>query len=159
MKIVYLIIIVCLASLLIFGGSKLFLTNEKSNPIQQTVEAKYTNDKGLIYTYPLKPDSHYLSESIGLYMQYLKVVKHKEPFQTQYIFPEYVDVEKISYEKDKEIHMIDQLLIAINRKGIGQDSPLFDKSIINEWKERGKLYGKYNRLIKNAAELYESLSV
>ena len=61
--------------------------------------------------------------------------------------------------KNKEVHLIDQLLIAINRQDIGLRSTIFEKWIINEWKTNGVVFGRYNRETEKASVTYESLSV
>ncbi|MFD2706965.1 hypothetical protein [Salibacterium lacus] len=48
-----------------------------------TVEKHYTNDYGMIHAYPDDPASSYLSESAGLYMQYLNQTKNKKAFAEQ----------------------------------------------------------------------------
>ncbi len=242
--------------------------------VQEEVNEKYINSKGTIHAYPLDETSEYLSESIGLYMEYLVVVKDEKSFESQYeklkeyflveqdnemflrwilypetsvnaliddvriitalnkasklfnnpeyskaaekleitilktqksdgfivdyydwslqlpgeritlsyliedylitnktnkllenvdqtetFFPEYYDVKEHSYMKNKEVHLIDQLLIAINRQDIGLRSTIFEKWIINEWKTNGVVFGRYNRETEKASVTYESLSV
>lgn len=242
--------------------------------VQETVDEKYTNAKGNIHAYPLDESSEYLSESIGLYMQYLVLVKDEKSFESQFnqlkqdflveqedkvflrwvlkpetsvnaliddvriiyslkkaselfnepdyakladklemsilkiqkndgfivdffdwslqlpaeritlsyliedyfntnktkdllkklddtatFFPEYYDVHENDYIRNKEVHLIDQLLIAINRQDIGLNSTNFENWIINEWKTNGQLFGRYNRETEKATVAYESLSV
>ena len=74
-------------------------------------------------------------------------------------FPEYYDIKTQSYVKSPEVHMIDQLLIALNRHSVGQPSPTFQKWIIKEWRKKGKLFGQYRRNTGNPSVPYESLSV
>lgn len=52
--------------------------------VQVNVEKKYTNDEGLIHAYPLNQESEYLSESLGLYMEYLLLVEDEREFHKQY---------------------------------------------------------------------------
>lgn len=270
-KYIFLILII---AILIFGGCRLF----PADKISQEIKEKYTNDKGLIYAYPSQKDSEYLSESIGLYMQYLVLMNDEVRFLEQYelllnnfqiqqgdffflqwileentkvnaliddvriisalndastlfnepmyaesanqltlaisdiqqsngytvdfydwslnlpakritlsyltneffgtisdsdnmemllenvdetaiFFPEFFDVNKNVYSKSDEVHMIDQLLIAINREDIGYPSELFKAWCINEWKDNEKIYGRYDRQTKNASVNYESLAV
>lgn len=74
-------------------------------------------------------------------------------------FPEYYDLKKKTYVEGSEVHMVDQLLIALNRSKIGVRSAEFDKWLIDEWNKEHKLYGRYSR--KKAAPIvdYESLAV
>ncbi|KIL43129.1 hypothetical protein KR50_35320 [Jeotgalibacillus campisalis] len=249
-----------------------------TDPTLQVVKEQYTNQEGLIHAYPLQQDSEYLSESIGLYMEYLVLVKDEERFSEQYeilmnnyqiqqgdlifiqwvlkmntkanaliddvriisalhdastlfeepkyaesanqltlaitsnqksngytvdfydwslnmpakritlsyltneffqsttdtdnmkdllknlddttvFFPEYFDVTKRKYRESEEVHMIDQLLIAINRENIGYPSEIFKTWCLNEWKHEGKIYGRYDRQTKTASVTYESLAV
>lgn len=74
-------------------------------------------------------------------------------------FPEYYDIKTKIYMKSTEMHMVDQLLIALNRYSVGQSSPAFQKWIIEEWQKRGKLYGQYTRNTGSPSVSYESLSV
>lgn len=261
-------------SLLALGGCSLF----SSDTIPQVVKEQYTNEEGLIHAYPLQEDSEYLSESIGLYMEYLVLTEDEERFSEQYeilmndyliqqkdfsyirwilkkdtkvnaliddvrivsalknastlfnepkyaesanqltlaitdnqqsngytvdfydwslnlpakritlsyltseffqsttdnenmksllkelddaiiFFPEYFDVEKNDYIKSDEVHMIDQLLIAINRENLGYPSERFKSWSLNEWKDNGRIYGRYDRQTRNASVTYESLAV
>lgn len=242
--------------------------------VQQTVEEKYTNTDGNIHAYPLDENSQYLSESIGLYMQYLVLVEDKKTFEIQVdrlindylvkqddlvfvrwllyedatvnaliddvriitslneaselfdqpaygelagqlektissvqhsdgihvdyydwkfqmpaeritlsylindysatnktkqllinldetavFFPEYYDVKNQKYVESKEVHLVDQLLIAINLEDIGHASSTFENWVTHEWKSNGKLLGRYNRQTQEATVNYESLAV
>ena len=265
MKINYVLLLIVL--LTIVGGCGV-------KTVQQTVEEKYTNVDGNIHSYPLDNNSQNLSESIGLYMQYLVLVGDKKTFQLQYdrlmrdflveqgelvfirwllteettvnaliddvriitslyeagklfqepayeklagqlettitsvqqsdgflvdfydwslrmpaeritlsylindysasnktkqllksidetatFFPEYYDTKKKDYVKNKEVHLIDQLLIAINREDIGHASSTFQKWVTSEWKSKGELFGRYNRETQKASVSYESLAI
>lgn len=244
------------------------------NTVQQTVEENYTNADGNIHAYPLDESTQYLSESIGLYMQYLVLIEDKKTFDKQVdqlmtyflveqdelvfirwllyedatvnaliddvriitalkeastlfnkpayeklasriedtistvqkpegidvdyfdwtyempaeritlsyliddyfdskktkkllidvdeeatFFPEYYDVAEQKYIESEEVHLIDQLLIAINREDIGHESNPFENWVISEWKSTGKLFGRYNRETEQATVTYESLAV
>lgn len=74
-------------------------------------------------------------------------------------FPEYFDVKKNSYSKNGEVHMIDQLLIALNRSSIDEPSEAFDRWLIEEWDKERKIYGRYSRKTADPAVKYESLAV
>ncbi|MGO1059923.1 hypothetical protein ACTL32_12385 [Planococcus sp. FY231025] len=74
-------------------------------------------------------------------------------------FPEYYDYNKKSFVQAAEIHMIDQLLIALNRAKIGVKSSEFDRWLAEEWKSEKKLYGRYSRESSEPAVGYESLAV
>ncbi|MCZ2256963.1 hypothetical protein [Sporosarcina sp. G11-34] len=242
--------------------------------VQQTVEEKYTNSDGNLHAYPLDQNSQYLSESIGLYMQYLVLVEDEKNFEIQVdrlvsdylveqnelvfvrwvlyedatvnaliddvriiaslneaselfnqpayeklssrleetisrvqqsdgihvdfydwtfrmpaeritlsylindysatnktkqllislddtavFFPEYYDVKYQKYIESKEVHLIDQLLIAINRQDMGHGSSTFENWVTREWKSNGKLLGRYDRQTQEATVNYESLAV
>ncbi|MFL0365624.1 glycosyl hydrolase family 8 [Pseudobacillus sp. 179-B 2D1 NHS] len=79
---------------------------------------------------------------------------NKDPF-----FPEYFDIEKETYAHNKTVHMIDQLLIAINRKNIGYNSDNFNQWLLKEWDDKHKLFGQYDRQSLQPSVSYESLSV
>jgi len=242
--------------------------------VQQTVKKKYTNSEGNIHAYPLDENSQYLSESIGLYMEYLVLVEDKKTFEKQVdrlrsdylvkqddlvfvrwllyedatvnaliddvriiaslnkaselfdqpaykelaaqlektissvqqsngihvdyydwtfqmpaeritlsylikdysapnktkqllinldetavFFPEYYDVKEQKYIESKEVHLVDQLLIAINQEDIGHSTDTFGNWVINEWASKGKLFGRYDRETQEATVAYESLAV
>lgn len=264
MKINYVFLLIML---LIIGGCGV-------KTVQQTVEEKYTNDDGNIHAYPLDESSQYLSESIGLYMQYLVLIEDEKSFEIQVdrlkkdflveqadlvflrwllteettvnaliddvriiaslteaselfhepaykrlasqlettissvqqsdgilvdffdwtlqkpaeritlsyliddysssngtkqllrdldekatFFPEYYDVKGQNFVENKEVHLIDQLLIAINREDIGLASKTFESWIISEWRSSGRIFGRYNRETEKASVSYESLAV
>lgn len=242
--------------------------------VQEHVEKNYTNADGLIHAYPGKSDSEYLSESIGLYMDYLLLVQDKKAFHDQYellttsfietangssfipwrlneqastnaliddiriiaalergaamfgnkeyaatadelsrsisttqlhdgytvdfydwslalpanrltlsylhtseaisaqsiellkntdpnriFFPEYYDTSKETYLNSEEVHLIDQLLIALNREKTEQHSDLFFRWIKEEWSSDHRLYGRYDRETAKPSVEYESLAV
>src|SRR5699024_9210182 len=52
-----------------------------------------------------------------------------------------------------------QLLIALNRADLGEDSSLFNEWLIHEWEREGKIFGKYQRETREKSVHYESLSV
>lgn len=241
---------------------------------QEQVEKNYTNADGLIHAYPTEQDSEYLSETIGLYMEYLTLVEDEENFSEQVevlkshflaqendhyfirwrlnenaatnaliddiriitaleqaaeifgnedykiiadqlseavssvqseggytvdfydwsldmpaqrltlsylddngaitaesyelldmadanevFFPEYYDTASVQYISSNEVHMIDQLLIALNREIRGQHSELFAEWLKEEWMKEQKLYGRYDRQTLKTTVDYESLAV
>ncbi|RAZ74574.1 hypothetical protein DP120_14690 [Planococcus halotolerans] len=74
-------------------------------------------------------------------------------------FPEYFDVLEEVYVKNEVVHMIDQLLIAINKERIGLSSGLFEEWLITEWEEEGRLFGRYDRETHEPRVMYESLAM
>jgi Trp operon repressor len=102
----------------------------------------------------LTPDFFAVLENTGPSKKILMSLNKDEVF-----FPEYYDIKTRAYMKSTEVHMIDQLLIALNRNSVGQPSPAFEKWMIEEWRKKGKLYGQYNRNDSNPSVSYESLSV
>lgn len=63
----------------------IFICKVESNDrtVLNTIKEHYMNtETGLIHAYPNQPGSQYLSESIGLYMEYLIVNKNKKAFNT-----------------------------------------------------------------------------
>lgn len=74
-------------------------------------------------------------------------------------FPEYFDVADEVYVKNEIVHMIDQLLIAINRERIGLSSEPFEEWLKTEWEEEGRLFGRYDRESLEATVTYESLAM
>lgn len=260
---------ILLTSLILVGACGV-----KDKNIQEKVENLYTNDRGLIHAYPLDQKSEYLSESIGLYMEYLLHIADEKNFHQQYeklinefiseqnnllyihwklteegstnaliddkriirilqegskkfnderysklaeqlnesisisqlvegytvdfydwnlklaanritlsylekdslitektfnllknvddtavFFSEYYDIEAKQYVENNEVHMIDQLLIAINRLDINKPSDTFKKWIEQEWETQGMIYGRYSRISLEPMVEYESLAV
>ncbi|MBT2581572.1 hypothetical protein J7E21_02000 [Planococcus sp. ISL-109] len=241
--------------------------------VQQLVDSHYVNDEGVIHAYPNDETSEYLSESIGLYMQYLLQVNDEQGFgkqveiltdhflieqdgqyfvpwrlyekanvnaliddvriaaalknaakafnepdflvlaeqilssirsrqhqggiavdyydwsygvagkrltlsylineltvsadsfdmleaeKEQTFFPEYYDFDGKRYVESGEVHMIDQLLIAINRFDQGLPSPRFDSWLMAEWEEKSMLAGRFDRDTGAPTVDYESLAV
>lgn len=82
----------------------------------------------------------------------------KEAETDNVFFPENYSLDKQSYTKEAEVHMIDQLLIAINRHTFGLSSTTFDNWLIDTWAD-GVLYGRYERESLKRAVDYESLAV
>lgn len=77
----------------------------------------------------------------------------------QVFFPEYYDFTKKRYVENDEVHMIDQLLIAINRFDQGFSSPRFDGWLLAEWEEKGWLAGRFDRYTGAPTVDFESLAV
>lgn len=247
---------------------------EKVIAVQQEVTASYMNEYGFIHTYPNKQGSAYLSESIGLYMQYLTETGDADAFAEQFrllkegfvaeepegtfvqwmlyensnvnaliddmrlinvlqnaaerfgesayqeladrlsatvsqfqqmdgypvdyydwsigqpaqritlsyliddpsetidgqdllermdeadvFFSEYYDFQQSDYVKSDEVHMVDQLLIAINRVDSGLPSDQFNDWLSEEWISEGKVFGRYDRNSLQRTVSYESLAV
>lgn len=260
--------ILLLLLLLVIGGCG------NMDSVQEQVEKNYTNSDGLIHAYPQDPDSEYLSESIGLYMEYLLLVEDDKRFQEQFellqqhfvetengssfvlwrlnedaatnaliddiriidaltrgselfgntdytamaenlsqsistvqvhdgytvdfydwsfampaerltlsylntseavseksvellkntdasrvFFPEYYDTSEETYLNSDEVHLIDQLLIALNREKAGQHSELFSTWLKEEWTSEHQLFGRYDRESTEPSVDYESLAV
>lgn len=61
--------------------------------------------------------------------------------------------------KSGEVHMIDQLLIAVNRFDQGLGSPEFESWLIEEWDNQGQVAGRYDRETGKPTVDYESLAV
>ncbi|WLV24105.1 hypothetical protein QR721_10715 [Aciduricibacillus chroicocephali] len=76
-------------------------------------------------------------------------------------FPEYykISVDSGQYISKREVHMVDQILIAMNRKNLGFDSPRFLSWLKEKWQQEHKIYGRYDRSSGNPSVKYESLSV
>lgn len=74
-------------------------------------------------------------------------------------FPEYFDVAEEEYVENEVVHMIDQLLIAINRERIGLSSDVFEEWLKTEWEEENRLYGRYDRETQDPTVTYESLAM
>lgn len=87
-------------------------------------------------------------------IELLKKVKAEDVF-----FPEYFDIKANKYISNNEVHMIDQLLIAINRENIGEPSPLFEEWVTNEWNSTHMIFGRYERGSLVPQVKYESLAV
>lgn len=249
------------------------MVNGQGTTVQETVDSHYVNDDGVIHAYPDNRESEYLSESLGLYLEYLLQVGDEGNFakqaailqdrfmvetggqvfipwrlyeeanvnaliddvriaasleaaaeqfdepgylelfrqimsaikdrqhqqgtavdyydwsyklagnrltlsylieelavlpesftmldteETEVFFPEYYDFDKKQYMKSDEVHMIDQLLIAVNRFDQGIESPEFKNWLIGEWDNQGQLAGRYDRETGKPTVDYESLAV
>lgn len=249
------------------------MVNGQGTTVQETVDSHYVNDEGVIHAYPDNRNSEYLSESLGLYLEYLLQVEDKENFAEQaeilkerflvetggqvfipwrlyeeanvnaliddvriasalegaaekfaepaylelsqqivsaienrqhqkgiavdyydwsyqlagnrltlsylidemavlsesfamldtgdneVFFPEYYDFDEKRYVKSDEVHMIDQLLIALNRFDQGRESPEFESWLIEEWINQGQVAGRYDRETGKPSVDYESLAV
>lgn len=66
-----------------YGGNEWMA--EKQEHVQEIVHTQYMNEQGLIHAYPQQPNSQYLSESIGLYMEFLLRVKDQQGFEQQFV--------------------------------------------------------------------------
>lgn len=99
----------------------------------------------------------YLIDEKGVTPKTLELLRDLE--EDSIFFPEYFDVEKNSYSKNAEVHMIDQLLIALNRHNIGEQSGAFDQWLVEEWSGKEKVYGRYSRETGEPLVKYESLAV
>lgn len=74
--------------ILISGGiffiGSLFQEKKVTNmSMKEIIEKNYMNNEGYIHAYPNQIDSQYLSESIGLYMEYLVQANDAEAFQQE----------------------------------------------------------------------------
>lgn len=249
------------------------MVNGQGTSVQETVDAHYVNDEGVIHAYPDNRNSEYLSESLGLYLEYLLKVEDEDNFaeqvailkdrflveaggqvfipwrlyeeanvnaliddvriasalesaaelfaepayqelslqivsaiearqhqqgiavdyydwsyqlagnrltlsyligemtvlpesfamlemdETEVFFPEYYDFDEKQYVKSDEVHMIDQLLIAVNRFDQGLGSSGFESWLIEEWVNQGQVAGRYDRGTGKPTVEYESLAV
>lgn len=59
------------------------MVNGQGTTVQETVASHYVNDEGVIHAYPDNRESEYLSESLGLYLEYLLQVEDEESFAEQ----------------------------------------------------------------------------
>lgn len=73
-------------------------------------------------------------------------------------FPEYYDLNKHKYSNQNEVHMVDQLLIAINLNNIGINNGNFDTWLLETW-DNGQLFGRYDRNSLQHTVSYESIAV
>lgn len=69
------------------------------------------------------------------------------------------DVEKESYYFEKNIHMVDQLLTAINKENNNQSTNTFHRLIKEKMETSNKLFGQYNRKKNKPSVSYESPAV
>lgn len=132
--------------------------------VRNSIIDKQTNDGYTVdfYDWALEmPASRitlsYLIAEKGVTGKTLELLRNVE--KQSIFFPEYFDVEKNSYSKNAEVHMIDQLLIALNRNNIGEQSEVFDQWLMEEWKGEQKIYGRYSRETGEPSVKYESLAV
>lgn len=73
--------------------------------------------------------------------------------------PKSFNTETKEYKYDSEVNVIDQLYAAVNLKRGDDKAAVLSKWIIEEWKSRGQLYGRYIADTKEPAVQYESPSV
>lgn len=71
-------------------------------------------------------------------------------------FAKSYNIEQDSYFFDDEVHMIDQLLIAINRSKMGQQNEEFLSVLKKKFQGDGKVFGRYFRSNAEPAVAYES---
>lgn len=74
-------------------------------------------------------------------------------------FPEYADIRTMTFHKKATVHMVDQLLIAINRAYPGEQNVAFNRWMKQEWTQHQKLFGQYSRDEKQPVQNTESLAV
>ena len=79
--------------------------------------------------------------------------------ESEVFSPEYYDFNVKKYVKNGEVHMIDQLLIAVNRFDQDIESPEFESWLTEEWVNQGQLAGRYDRETGKPTVDYESLAV
>ncbi|TGB02471.1 hypothetical protein [Halobacillus salinus] len=267
-RIALLLIILCI------GGVIVIMLFDGQTDVKKIIKERYTNQQGLIHAYPDQTNSEYLSESIGLYMEYLVNTKQEDAFEKQvdhlkasfikdgtyikwrlkdgettnaiiddvriiaslkkaaeifdqqayrklavkltqsisqtqtrngyyvdyydwsfedpgdqitlsYItpafcdilpdsekterllssldegtvfFPESFNVTTEAYNKNAEVHMVDQLLIALNRENQGLPSPAFRQWLTDQWNQ-GTIYGRYDRKRLEPTASHESVAV
>lgn len=88
----------------------------------------------------------------------LEILKNATTDKNGYYAKNY-NIQSSSYEFDKDVHMIDQFLTAINKVKIGQDTTAFKKNIKTLLKRDGHIFGQYNRKTNNATVNFESPAV
>ncbi|GEK34553.1 hypothetical protein [Kurthia sibirica] len=88
----------------------------------------------------------------------LAVLK-KTPTDSTGYFAKNYDVTNDNYHFSKNVHMVDQLLTAINIEQVKGNTTAFDKNIRLLIKRDGKLYGQYKRANNQATVAYESPAV
>ncbi|WP_066187906.1 MULTISPECIES: hypothetical protein [Gracilibacillus] len=71
-------------------------------------------------------------------------------------YPEYFELSTQTYQFDGEAHMVDQLLIALNKEQVNM---AFEDWIIKEWEREDRLYGRYDKETLESTVEYESLAV
>lgn len=96
-------------------------------------------------------DSEIIAETSAVLLEQLDA--------SQVFFPEYYDVTSGQYIQGDEVHMIDQLLIALNREIRGFHSEVLLKWLKEQWDSEQKLYGRYDRESFKPNVEYESLAV
>lgn len=105
------------------------MVNGKENTVPATVNSHYINEENVIHAYPDDRKSEHLSESIGLYLQYLLQVKDEENFAKQAaVLKEGFLVEKDGqvfirwrlYEESNVNALIDDMRIAAVLKKAGE---------------------------------------
>lgn len=88
----------------------------------------------------------------------MKTIYEKATKQARPFFPEnYLILEK-KFVENETVHLIDQLLIALEMEKYGFVTTEFKRFLLSEWKEHHKLYGRYNRQSLNFEDV-ESASV
>lgn len=71
-------------------------------------------------------------------------------------YPEYYNVSEKQYDNADKAHMVDQFLIVHN---LGYKDAEFENWIVQEWENKGRLYGQYDKKTMEPIVDYESLSV
>ena len=98
---------------------------------QAVVSEKYMNEDGQIHAYPYQRNSQYLSESLGLYMNYLCLVRDQQGFEEQYMSL----VNHFIVQKDEEYY-INWVL----QEGTTVNALIDDIRIIDSLNQAGEIF-------------------
>lgn len=74
-------------------------------------------------------------------------------------FPEHYNTEKNEYVETDEVHLIDQLLIALNRANLGETSPRFQRWVKAIWQSEGKIGKCYDCVTQTSIDSEESVAL
>ncbi|WP_347862251.1 hypothetical protein U0355_03465 [Salimicrobium sp. PL1-032A] len=117
--------------------------DEKSEAASGEVHLSYIDAEAL---------DHFSSDVKEAHAALLESVEGEE------FFPEVYDVGAEAFSYQDEVNMIDQSLIALNSSLLGIRPQEFLAFVEEEMEEEGRIYGRYERDTKEAAETYESPS-
>ena len=114
------------------------------------------------WTYSLAADRitlSYLSPSLDKLEGSDKTIELLSKVEEDYFYPEYYSMTTEKFLYAEEVHMIDQVLIALNLQGRGYKVDAFKEWLTSEWTSERKIYGRYNRESLKQSVPYESISV
>ncbi|WEG16723.1 hypothetical protein PQ478_19795 [Alkalihalophilus pseudofirmus] len=128
----------------------------KRSIFKHQIKDSYISD---FYDWELKVKSSRVILSYGTNIDIFPQLDMKELYyeishNDEVFYPELYDLSSQSFSENKEVHMVDQLLIAIELEQLQLNTDPFWNWLVAEWKEHNMISGRYNRntLVGNKIE-------